>query len=87
MGQLINDAPGVVESRFYSSAAAYREFKNAYKDQPEVYKSKKPSEFGSRYEVTLESGQVLGTFEARMKSTTGIDGVVPGGCATESPAP
>ena len=86
VGQIIDGAPGVVDSRFHSAADAYREFKKTYKDQPELYETRKPSDFGSRYEVTLESSQVMSTFEARMKSTTGIDGVVPGGCATESPA-
>ncbi len=87
IGQLIEDAPGVIDVSFHSGTEAYKEFKKLYRNQPEIYESKGPKDFPGRYEVTLESGQSVGAFERALAgSATGIDRLVPGGCATESPA-
>ena len=85
IGLLIDEAPGVRDSSFFSRHDAYREFKRLYRKQPEIYEAKGPSDFPSRYEVTLEPGYDLGDFERRLQgATTGIDRFVPGGCAKES---
>ena len=72
---------------FHTKADAYREFKKLYKKQPEIYEAKGPGDFSSRYEVTLSSNQGLDLFQRTLGgATTGIDRIVPGGCATESPS-
>ncbi len=82
---MIENAPGVVEVTFHSAREAYAEFKMQYEKEPEIYKAKKPSDFPSRYEVILESGQDYGPFERSLVgATTGIDRMIPGGCATEA---
>ena len=86
IGEVIKDAPGVESATFHSNLEAYREFKKLYEKQPEVYKSKNPSDFPSRFEVILTSGQDYDLFERTLAgATTGIDRLVPGGCATETP--
>lgn len=80
---MIEGADGVVDSSFHSSREAYREFKKLYEEQPDMYRSKDPSEFPSRYEVTLESADFYDPFERTLAGgTTGVDRLVPGGCAT-----
>ena len=87
IGQLIEDAPGVIDVNFHSGNEAYKEFKKLYRNQPEIYESTGPDAFPARYDVTLESGQAVGAFERALAgSATEIDRLVPGGCATESPA-
>ncbi len=87
IGRLIEDAPAVIDVSFHSGDEAYKEFKKLYRNQPEIYKTKRRGDFPARYEVTLESGQAVGAFERALAgSATGIDRLVPGGCATESPA-
>ena len=86
IGEVIESAPGVESSTFHSNLEAYREFKELYEKQPEIYKSKDPSDFPSRFEVVLTSGQDYDLFERTLAgATTGIDRLVPGGCATETP--
>jgi hypothetical protein len=88
IGQVIEGADGVVDSTFHSSREAYRDFKKLYEKQPDIYESKDPSEFPSRYEVTLESDDFYDLFERTLAgATTGVDRLVPGGCATAEPAP
>ena len=87
IGQVIDGAPNVVDWTFHTKKEAYREFKRLYKKQPEIYGSKEPSDFPSRFEVTLSSTQDLDLFERTLVgATTGVDRIVPGGCATESPS-
>ena len=86
IGQVIDGAPGVVDSSFHSNLEAYREFKKLYKKEPEIYEAKQPKDFPSRFEVTLDATQTFGEFERALAgATTGIDRLVPGGCATETP--
>ena len=88
IGQVIEGADGVVDSIFHSSREAYRDFKKLYEKQPDIYESKDPSEFPSRYEVTLESDDFYDLFERTLAgATTGVDRLVPGGCATAEPSP
>ena len=83
IGQVIEGADGVVDWSFHSSRQAYREFKKLYEEQPDIYRSKDPSEFPSRYEVTLESDDFYDPFERTLAGgTTGVDRLVPGGCAS-----
>ena len=83
IGQVIDEAEGVVDWTFHSRLQAYREFKKLYKDQPDIYEAKEPSEFPSRFEVTLESDDDYDLFERTLAgATTGVDRLVPGGCAT-----
>ena len=87
IGQVIEGSDGVVDSTFHSRRDAYRDFKKLYEKQPDIYESKDPSEFPSRYEVTLESDDFYGPFERRLAgATTGVDRLVPGGCATAEPS-
>ena len=86
IGQVIDGAPGVVEWSFHSNLEAYREFKKLYRKEPEIYETKQPDDFPSRFEVTLDSTQAMDLFERSLAgATTGIDRLVPGGCATEAP--
>lgn len=86
IGQVIDGAEGVVALTFYSRHEAYREFKRLYKEQPEIYEAKKPSEFPSRFEVILASDDDYDLFERTLAgATTGVDRLVPGGCSTPSP--
>ena len=86
IGQVIDGAEGVVTSTFYSHRHAYREFKKLYEEQPKIYEAKKPSEFPSRFEVTLASADAYDLFERTLEgATTGIDRLVPGGCITPEP--
>jgi cell division protein FtsX len=88
IGQVIEGADGVVDSTFHSRREAFREFKELYEKQPDIYESKNPSEFPSRYEVTLESDDFYDLFERTLAgATTGVDRLVPGGCATAEPSP
>ena len=83
VGDLIEGIPSVVRSSFHSNRAAYREFKKLYEKQPQIAEAKKASDFPSRYAVTLDSGQSVEDFERTLTgSTTGIERLVPGGCAT-----
>ena len=83
IGQVIDNADGVLDWSFHSSRKAYREFKKLYEKQPDIYESKDPSEFPSRYEVTLQSEDFYDPFERILDgATTGVDRLVPGGCAT-----
>ena len=87
IGQVIDNAPGVLEWSFHSSREAYRDFKKLYEKEPEIYEAKQPSEFPSRYEVTLESSGDYELFERTLEgATTGIDRLVPGGCASPEPS-
>lgn len=86
IGQVIEDAPGVTSSVLHTPEEAYREFKRAYRQQPEIYETKDVSDFPARFEVTLESTQSYDLFERSVTgATTGVQGIVPGGCATETP--
>lgn len=86
IGQVIDNAPGVLEWSFHSNLEAYREFKRLYKKEPKIYEAKEPSDFPARFEVTLDSTSTFGLFERALEgATTGIDRLVPGGCATEAP--
>ncbi|MBW3594470.1 MAG: permease-like cell division protein FtsX [Actinobacteria bacterium] len=86
IGQVISDAPSVLRSKFHSSLEAYREFKTLYKEHPKIYEAKRPSDFPARYEVTLVSNQSFDVFERTLAGvTTGIDRLVPGGCASPEP--
>ena len=88
IGQVIEGADGVVDWTFHSRRKAFREFKELYEEQPDIYESKDPSEFPSRYEVTLESDDFYDPFERLLAgATTGVDRLVPGGCATAEPSP
>ena len=86
VGVVIAGIPSVLQSKFHSNLEAYREFKNLYKKRPKLYELKKPADFPSRYEVTLDSGQSLAAFQRALDgATTGIDRVVPGGCRSPEP--
>jgi cell division protein FtsX len=86
IGQLIEDAPGVIDVSFHSRNEGYKEFKKLYQNQPEIYETKKPRDFPARYDVTIQSGQDVGAFDRALAgSATGIDRLVPGGCVKESP--
>lgn len=83
VGDVIEGIPSVVSSTFHSNRAAYREFKKLYEKQPQIAEAKKASDFPSRYAVTLDSGQSVESFERTLTgATTGIQRLVPGGCAT-----
>ena len=83
VGAVIDGVDSVVRSTFHSNLEAYREFKNLYKKQPKIYEAKGPADFPSRYEVTLDSGQSLDSFQRALEgATTGIARFVPGGCAS-----
>lgn len=87
IGQVIDGAEGVLEWTFHSRREAYREFKKLYKEEPDIYKAKEPSEFPSRFEVILASDDDYDLFERTLAgATTGVDRLVPGGCSTPSPA-
>lgn len=82
VGDVIDAIPSVVRSKFHSNRLAYREFKELYSQQPQIRDAKGPSDFPSRYEVTLDSGQSVDLFERTVAEVSGIDRLVPGGCAT-----
>ena len=87
IGQVIDGVEGVRDWSFHSNVEAYREFKKLYREEREIYESKQPADFPSRFEVTLEPPQTIEGFETALEgATTGIDRLVPGGCATETPA-
>jgi cell division protein FtsX len=87
IGQVIEEAEGVVEWTFHSRREAYKEFKRLYEKQPDIYEAKKPSEFPSRFEVILTSDDAYDLFERTLAgATTGVDRLVPGGCKTPEPA-
>jgi len=87
IGQVIDGTEGVLEWSFHSSREAYREFKRTYRNEPDIYESKNPSDFPSRFEVTLASADAYDLFERTlMGATTGVDQLVPGGCATRAPS-
>ncbi len=85
VGELINDAPGVIRSTFHSRREAYRDFKRQYRKQPENYEAKRMSDFPARYEVIVEP-HLIEDFELSLTAASGVDSLIPGGCATGSPA-
>ncbi len=87
IADLIDEAEGVIDWSFHSHREAYREFKRLYAEQPDIYKSQEPSDFPARFEVMLASDDDYGSFERALAgATTGVDRVVPGGCASPEPS-
>lgn len=78
--RLIEAREEVDKLRFNSPRAAYLEFQRAYRDQPEVYKDRGPSDFPGSFEVTLVPGASFSTFNEVFSSTAGVDKLVPGPC-------
>ena len=80
--RLIEDRKEVGKLRFNSPRAAYLDFQRAYRDQPEVYKDRSPSDFPGSFEVTLSPGAAFASFNAAIGTTPGVHKLVPGPCLT-----
>ena len=80
LARIMDEMPEVDTTKFHSPREAFLEFKAIYKDQPEVYEGRRPSDFPGTFEVTLTRGTAYEDFEAPLVGTPGIDTMVPGPC-------
>ena len=84
VGLVIQTRDEVDEFSFNSPEDAYKDFKRAYRGQPEVYEGKGPADFPGSFEVTLLRGAAFSSFNAALGSTVGVDKLVPGPCRGRS---
>ena len=84
VGLVIQTREEVDDFSFNSPEEAYKDFKRAYRGQPEVYEDKGPADFPGSFEVTLLRGAALSSFNAALGSTAGVDKLVPGPCRRRS---
>lgn len=78
VGQVLRASAGVSTVRYVSRPEAYREFKKAFRNRPDLLKMTRPSDLPESYRVTLADGSTIRAVIAKVRGLPGVKEARPG---------
>jgi cell division transport system permease protein len=78
VGKVLSATAGVSTVRYVSRPEAYREFKKAFKNRPDLLKVTRPADLPESYRVSLADGSAIRTVIAKVRDLPGVKEARPG---------